>query len=319
MIAVSLTTDTTKATLRAFDAASGNADVLELRIDLMREYDLGQLIRERPCPVIVTNRPTREGGRFVGPEQDRIQPLREAINLGADYIDIEEFAADLIDNRSSSSLIVSHHDFSAMPDDPDVLRRRLEERGANAIKVAGMASRPEDALTALRLYESASLPAISIAMGEHGLASRILALRHPNCLLTYCALDTAETVAPGQIPVATMLHVYQARNIGPETRAIGVISNASISNDLIADLNAGLRNSGLEAVAIPLRLTRPDQMRLRTFADGGFERFWLMEGVTDLKDAGSGPVFASCRKGSIEISAAATLDEALSAAATHLG
>ncbi len=319
MIAVSLSSDTTEHALRAFDTASCDSDVIELRIDLMKEYDLRRLIPARPCPVIVTNRPTREGGRFVGSERDRVRPLREAVNLGAEYIDIEDYAFGLLGDRSSSSsLIVSYHDFSAMPEDLDGLRRRLEAQGADAIKVAGMATRPEDALTALQLYESTSLPAISIAMGEHGLASRVLALRHANCLLTYCAPDTREAVAPGQIPVGTMQNVYLARSIGSETRAIGVASPVSVAKNLLADLNAGLRDQGLDVVAVPLRLARPDEIRLRTFAKGGFDGFWLMEGATVTKDAASSPVFASFLKGSLESTAAATVDEALSETVTHL-
>ncbi len=342
MIAVSLAAETTEAALQAFEKAADEVDAIELRLDLMEKFDLRRLIEARPCPVIVTNRPIREGGRFAGTERERVRLLREAVDLGAEYIDIEEDAVGMLDNGSPACLIVSSHDFSAMPQDLDIVRLRLEERGAGAIKVAGMAARPEDALTALRLYESTSLPAISIAMGAHGVASRILALRHSNCLLTYCALDTGEVAAPGQISVAAIRNVYRAQSIGGATRAIGVVSCSPVSNDLMADVNAGLRDQGIDAVAVPLRIARPDETRLLTLAEGGFHGFWLVDSVAGMENAAldlrpaflrrelaldssprpesaSDAVFASFSRGTLQITPVAALDEALSAAALHLG
>ncbi|MCY3801502.1 MAG: type I 3-dehydroquinate dehydratase [Chloroflexi bacterium] len=315
MIAIALAAETTEATLRAFDEAAGRVDAIELRLDLMREFDLRRLIEARPCPVVVTNRPVREGGKFTGSERDRTRHLHDAIDLGAEYVDIEEDAVGMLGGVSPTRLIVSHHDFSTMPEDLDSLRRRLEERGTGAIKVAGMAARPEDALTALGLYESTPLPAISIAMGEHGVASRILALRHANCLLTYCALDTGGIVAPGQISVGAIRDVYRAESIGGTTKAVGVASQDPISDSLMADVNAGLRETGIDAVAVPMRIAPPDEARLVALAEGGYDGFWLMDGMVGMEAA----VFASFSEGTLKTTPAAELDDALSATALHLG
>ena len=309
MIAVALAAETTETALAAFEKAAGEVDAIELRLDLMREFDLRRLVEARPCPVIVTNRPLREGGRFAGTERERTSHLRDAVDLGAEYIDIEEDAVGMLNVGSSACLIVSHHDFSAMPADLEGLSLRLEERGTGAIKVAGMAARPEDALTALRLYESTTLPAISIAMGAHGIASRILALRHDNCLLTYCALDAGEAVAPGQISVAAIRYAYRAESIGGATRAIGVVGGGSLSNDWMAEVNTGLREEGIDAVAVPLGIDRPDETRLVTLAEGGFDGFWLVDGAA----------FKSFARGTPQTTPAAALDELLSAAVAHFG
>ena len=315
MIAVPLASETTEAALRAFEEAAGRVDAIELRLDLMREFDLRRLLEARPCPVVVTNRPLREGGKYAGSERDRTRHLREAIDLGAEYVDIEEDAVGMLEGVSQACLIVSHHDFSGMPEDLDGLRLRLEERGTGAIKVAGMAARPEDALTALRLYESTPLPAISIAMGEHGVASRILALRHSKCLLTYCALDTGDAVAPGQISVAAIRDVYRAESIGDRTKAVGVVSCDPLSDGLMADVNAGLRDRGVDAVAVPLRIAPPDDTRLLALAEGGLDEFWLLDGKAGMETA----VFASFSEGTLETTPAAGLDEVLSATASHHG
>ena len=216
---------------------------------------------------------------------------------------------------SPTRLIVSHHDFSAMPEDLDSLRLRLEGCGTGAIKVAGMAARPEDGLTALRLYESTPLAAISIAMGEHGVASRILALRPSNCLLTYCALDRGGVVAPGQTSVGAIRDVYRAESIGGATKAVGVVSRDPISDTLMSDVNAGLRDGEIDAVAVPLRIARPNETRLMALSDGGYDGFWLIDGTGGMEAA----VFASFSEGTLEATPAAALDDALSAAALHLG
>jgi len=53
-------------------AAAGGADLVELRLDLMPGFELGALLSDRPCPVIVTFRPAREGGRYEGDESERL-------------------------------------------------------------------------------------------------------------------------------------------------------------------------------------------------------------------------------------------------------
>ena len=64
-------------------------DLIEFRLDLIEQPDLKRLIGESRKPVIVTNRTKREGGRYKGSEEARIQSLRQAIEWGANYIDIE--------------------------------------------------------------------------------------------------------------------------------------------------------------------------------------------------------------------------------------
>ena len=63
--------------------------MVELRLDLMEERDLRRLLEARGRPVIVTNRPVREGGRAAEPEAERLEALVVAARLGAEYVDVE--------------------------------------------------------------------------------------------------------------------------------------------------------------------------------------------------------------------------------------
>ena len=204
--------------------------------------------------MIVTNRAEREGGEYRGSEEERVRPLLEAISLGAEFVDIECDAVHLIEDRGETRLIVSHHDFSAMPADLGRLHSDLAAKGADVVKTAGMAHSVLDSLNVLEALEESPMPAIVIAMGEYGLISRILSLRYESCVLTYASLDRDEAVAPGQLSAADMKDVYHAQRIGPETKVFGVIDSAQPPDGLLRSLNAETRISGVDGVWVPFTI-----------------------------------------------------------------
>ncbi len=255
-IGVSLGVRTTDEALAALAEVAAVADIAELRLDFMAEYDLARLLAARPCPVIVTNRPAREGGCFTGSEADRLLPLRAAIDLGADYVDIEHDSMSLLPaQRGTTQIIVSFHDFTATPPTLPRIAARLQAQGADVVKVVGMAQHPTDNRYVFETLGQANLPTIAIGMGLAGLPSRVMALRYEQCFLTYATLGTSgEQVAPGQLRVDTMHAVYQASAIGPETLAIGIVAPTLPADEELARLNRALRQRGRDAVAVPFVL-----------------------------------------------------------------
>ena len=251
MIGVSLGFESTAEARAALHEAARLADVVELRLDFMAEYDLPRLLGDRPCPVVVTNRPEREGGRFRGTERERLKPLLESIDLGADYVDIEHDAVHLIQDRKQTRLMVSHHDFQTMPGNLANIYADLAAKGADVVKVVGMAGSVLDNLPVLDTLAHADRPTVAIAMGEAGLISRVLALRYDTCLLTYSTPGDGETVAPGQLPISTMRDVYRAERIGPRTAVYGVLSSQSVSDGLLSSLNAAMGEVGIDGVWVP--------------------------------------------------------------------
>lgn len=237
MIAASLGARTTAEAEAALRETARSAHIAELRLDFMVEYDLPHLLRNRPCPVIVTNRPEREGGRFRGGEEDRVRPLLQAIDLGAEYVDIEHDATHLIGDLKQTQLVVSYHDFSQMPGNVTEIHRDLVDKGADVAKIVGIALRVQDNIQILDVLAGSPVPTIGIAMGDAGLISRVLTLRYDSCFLTYATLGNGEQVAPGQLAIATMREVYRAENIGPDTAVYGVLSAKSVPDALLASLN----------------------------------------------------------------------------------
>lgn len=270
MLGVALGPRDTAAALADYAALADRADIIELRLDLMGDYNLKTLVTERPLPLVVTNRPVREGGRYEGDETRRVAVLLQALELGAEYIDIELDAIPFVPDSYRHRVVVSHHDFERMPPDLERIQKEMTASGMGLLKIVGMARSPEDSLSALRMFERSTAPTIGIAMGPHGLISRVLALRYDNCFLTYGTAVAGEEVAPGQLALSALTDVYRAREIGAGTAAFGVVVDQT-EDVLLADLNGRLRQRGANAVAVPLAR---GEATLAAFAEFGFEGFW---------------------------------------------
>ena len=89
MICIPIVGPTHQKSIEDIAAAEPLADFLELRLDLMSDYDLDVLLNSANKPCIVTNRTKREGGQFSGSEEERVGILKQAEDAGAEYIDIE--------------------------------------------------------------------------------------------------------------------------------------------------------------------------------------------------------------------------------------
>lgn len=241
--------ESTEAARAALERAAQVADLAEIRLDLMREFDLAALLRRPPCPVIVTCRPVREGGGYAGPERTRLEVLRRAMALGADYVDVEHDAFPALGREGPARIIVSSHDFTGMPDLP-ARWRELRALGADVVKVVGTARRLTDNLAVWETLGAADVPTIALAMGAAGRLSRVLALRAPACFLTFAALDGTAATAPGQISVSALRAVYQAEHVTSATMLVGWLA-PQVPDARLAATTARLRRAGLDAVALP--------------------------------------------------------------------
>ena len=157
-IAVAIGGPSTDRALRAYDSIAGRASIAELRVDLFSEpADLKRLIVSRPCPVVVTCRAHVEGGRFQGSEEERLDLLRQAAALGAEFIDVERFAFPALGPVAPARAIVSQHDFLAMPDDLTERWSAIRAMGADVVKLAGMAADVADLIRVLDVLASCGL------------------------------------------------------------------------------------------------------------------------------------------------------------------
>lgn len=188
-------------------SASGDADIIEVRLDLEGGDPLSALKEVRMAthkPIIVTNRMKAEGGKFEGSERERIELLRRAADY-ADYVDIELKAGlreEFLD-RIDKPAIVSYHDFCGMPrlEEMGSILQEMKSTGAAIAKIAVTPSSLKDNLAVLKFLLEADMPLCMIAMGEVGRHLRAVAPLYGS-VLTYGYIS--EPTAPGQMSVSEL-------------------------------------------------------------------------------------------------------------------
>jgi len=223
MICVSLKARDTRDALEQMHSLLGEADLVELRLDMMERWDLGRLLGEKRLPVVITLRKKEEGGGFWGDDGERLAILKEAVKFGADFLDLElkgakNILAELKEQVSTSGggtrFIVSSHNWTYTPQLPALKRlvKKCWALGADISKIVTNALRPQDNLITMQLVswgEKEGIPTISFCMGELGRPSRIMAplLGAP---FTYASIREGMELAPGQL---TLEEVKRALDI----------------------------------------------------------------------------------------------------------
>lgn len=218
-VAASLAPHDTDSCLRELGRLAPRIGLAEVRLDLMRTFDIARLVANSPVPLILTCRPEREHGGFTGLESERAGILRTAWESGCAYVDVEADSLDLVSGWGSGSatqVIASRHWFDSMP--PDLLGSYRELRGRCAVvKLVGTARTAADVLPVLDLLRDASTPVVAMAMGAPGTCTRLLAPAFRQALLTYGTATPAAATAPGQITVEEMTDRYALHLVTPKT------------------------------------------------------------------------------------------------------
>ncbi|KAH0933910.1 hypothetical protein HID58_011027 [Brassica napus] len=187
------------------------ADLVEIRLDSLKE-------------------PKWEGGQYEGDENERLDALRLAMELGADYIDVElqvasEFIKSIKEKKPENfRVIVSSHNYQCTPSVEDLsdLALRIQQSGADIMKIATTAVDITDVARMFHITSNAQVPTIGLVMGERGLMSRILCSKFGG-YLTFGTLESGKVSAPGQPTIKELLDLYNFRRIGPDTKVYGII------------------------------------------------------------------------------------------------
>jgi 3-dehydroquinate dehydratase/shikimate dehydrogenase len=244
----------------AEDVLGGTDGLLELRCDTATPKQMLEAIDLAQLPVIVTIRPTWEGGFSQKSDADRITMWEDAMEAGADSIDVELVAweksrpiREAIEDAAGkfgTRLILSNHCFDRRP--KDLLERLARLRAikpARLLKIAWKAESLFDAFDALRL--TANLPKedprplLALAMGEEGVLSRLLAKKF-NAPLTFATVERGKESAPGQPTVDELRSRYRWNSQQLDTPLFGVVG-WPVSHSL----SPHIHNAGFDAVHTP--------------------------------------------------------------------
>ena len=211
------------ALARAGDTAA--PDLLEWRVDAFDgAADAAALVSAAaalrgaagPLPLLVTLRAAREGGRDHG-QDDAERAARVIALVDAGVADLADFETDADPaalralraacRDAGIPLVLSAHHFDRTPPVDDMVRAFAcaAELGADVAKLAVMprSARDVDALLAATANADRSLaiPLVSMAMGEVGVASRVIGFRYGS-RITWASAGAAS--APGQLPLTEL-------------------------------------------------------------------------------------------------------------------
>ena len=260
-------TGKTMEELRTRRDETNGADVIELRLDYVDTPDVAGALAGRQVPVVVTCRPTWEGGCFRGAEEERRRILQQALDLGAEYVDFEWQGGfdDLVRERDGRNVVLSNHDFEGVPDDLETRYRAMRATGAEVVKMAVLARRLSDSLDLMDLGAGSDDARVLVAMGPAGVPSRLLPDRFGSAW-TYAGVG----VAPGQLDIGRMLGEFSIRAVSDATALYGVLGSPLTHSLSPVMHNAGFVASGIDAVYVPMEAADVDdfwtfatRMRLR--------------------------------------------------------
>ena len=262
MICIPITARSAEDSISKMISASKHADIVELRIDYIPELQnaltcIEESLKSKTKPVIITNRPEREGGEFTGSEQDRLHLLQKAIDLGADYVDVEYDSIKQITRRNSSKIIISSHNFKETPHNLSKIYDDICQQKPDIVKIVAYANDITDNFRIFELLKSAKVPTISFCMGESGYISRILTSKFGG-FLTFASLEKGKESAPGQLTEDELSNIYHFKEINRETTLYGIIGNPVSHSMSPAIHNAAFTEKGINNIYVPLKITDID-------------------------------------------------------------
>jgi 3-dehydroquinate dehydratase / shikimate dehydrogenase len=246
------------------------AHIVELRLDFLLERAqlarfLRWLGRQRKLPILIATCRRREaGGHFRGSVSAEIELLRQAVDSGCRWCDVELETARHLDAEqlrnalAPARLLVSAHDFRRLPQNLPDLIARLDASGGHAIKLAATTGSFAKVRELLQLVHGRR-DVVAIPMGEDMIGPRILALRQGSAL-AYAPIG--QSTAPGQIRFAEVQRVYRLRRSfgasksgpNPQTPVFGVIGDP-IGHSLSPLMhNAAFAARGNNALYLPFHV-----------------------------------------------------------------
>jgi len=199
--------------LKKIERSAPQADLIEIRLDMIGTFSLEDLISATPKPVLITYRSEEEGGMGTAHPETVAATLSEAVRLGAQYVDVEyrlhkKWRDMILQADGAARFILSSHFMDGTPS-RHALRSLLAacaREGTGIVKIVTRANHWKDNWRVLDLIAEArnlNTDVIAFCMGSRGRVSRILSLPMGG-FLTFASSEAGEESASGQIPIHEM-------------------------------------------------------------------------------------------------------------------
>ncbi|KAL5712828.1 hypothetical protein ACHQM5_014957 [Ranunculus cassubicifolius] len=234
MICVQIMSESVKEIVdEMVEAKMQGADLVEIRLDYIKDFqpmdDLKIILTDKQLPVQVVYRPKWAGGQYEGKENLRLIALKLAMELGADYIDVEfkvasNFVVDAhVSEPRASKTIVSHHvgGGSTSKEELNQLIARMRSTGGDIVKLVIDATDITNLADLFQLLSHSQVPLIAYSTGERGLISQLLSPKFGG-FMVYGSLGGKPI--PGMPTLDSLKHAYKPDWINEDTEVFGLIS-----------------------------------------------------------------------------------------------
>jgi 3-dehydroquinate dehydratase / shikimate dehydrogenase len=294
-ICVPVKEQTLTALIAAAQKAMSCADIVELRLDALERGEiqkgasqLSEIIHSFERPLILTYRPSEQGGYSELSRKDRLAFWKNYFPSEAPFFDVE---ADLFDELVNldpdiqpdwSRVICSLHDFQGVPENLDEQYEQMAFTPARILKLAVQAREITDCIPVFQLMERARREGrqiIAIAMDAAGLITRILGPSR-GCFLTYASTEPHGGTAPGQLLATNLRSLYRIDHIDTETMITGLVG-LPVSHSVSPHIhNAAFKAGGLNAVYLPFHVEDLHGFVQRMVSPRSRELDWNLRGLS---------------------------------------
>ena len=268
-ICVSVTGTTAPEMLSRAEQIADTNPFIELRLDTLNKPQgiLSKLkayaATNRHVTMIATCRRTESGGDFVGEMFEQAEILEGAAKAGCQLIDVEIESAENMRpadwkrlRNSGAALILSYHDFSHTRSLEKAFER-MQHFDPEFYKIVSTARSLSDNIAIFDLLKryADSTNMIAMAMGQPGVASRLLGVRAGSAF-TFASMAAGEETAAGQMTLDTLRSLYRFEEIDAATRIYGVAGHPIMHSLSPLMLNTAFRRERVNAVFVPLETAK---------------------------------------------------------------
>ncbi|MGH9966337.1 MAG: shikimate dehydrogenase [Pyrinomonadaceae bacterium] len=288
---------TSQAVRDASAKAAAIGDLVELRLDCLEDADLiagldqiTEPLRRQGKAFVLTYRPEEQGGRRALNADRRYEFWSTDLSSPGSFFDLELDIVERLLARDAASLthpdwtriICSHHDFVGTPPDLDEIYDRMARTRARILKIAVQSEDITDCIRVFHLLDRArreQREIIAIAMGEAGIATRILGPSRGS-FLTYGALENESATAPGQISAGELRSLYRIDTINKKTQVLG-LAGWPVAHSISPQIqNLAFESKGLDSVYMPFAVRDIASFITRMVHPHTREIDWNMRGLS---------------------------------------
>jgi 3-dehydroquinate dehydratase/shikimate dehydrogenase len=252
MICITIAQGSRRLALADMLNAARQCDLLEVRLDYFGAApDIGELLANKPKPVIFSCRRPRDGGLWQGSEADRLILLRQCIVGKADFVEVELDVADQVGTLPPCRRVLSYTNLDGTPADMADIYAKMVAKKPDVIKLTTLARNPEEAWPLVQILGKPAVPTVVVGLGKPGIMLTLLA-KKIGAPWAYAALERGMESHPDQPTVADLKETYAYLDFEHSTKLLAVTGFGEQEKLHVAAVNRVLKQLILPIRCLPV-------------------------------------------------------------------